>query len=71
MILGDPQWYALVQDDGLQNFVVPVDKLDLWYDWVDRVIDGDQDRNDWPVWAIGVDSRGVEFTEWRRPEGYV
>ncbi len=65
MTVGEPQWNTEVVDDIGLRYVVPLDKLDAWYDWVAAVVDGHTPNVDTPDWAHCVGSHNVQFTEWK------
>ena len=63
-MIGHEQLFCEVRDDCGVRYVVPVDKLDAWYDWVAAVVAGQTDADAVPPWAHFVGARNVQFSGW-------
>lgn len=64
-MIGAEQFFSDVCDDCGVRYIVPVDKLDAWYDWVAAVIAGQTNAEEVPPWAHFVGGRTVQFSNWR------
>ena len=64
-MIGNEQLFSEVRDDCGITYVVPVDQLDAWYDWVAAVQAGQADGDKVPDWAHFIGARNVQFSNWR------
>jgi len=44
-------WHALVSDNDGHEYVIPLDKVDEFYAWVESTCDDDSEDNE-PAWAV-------------------
>ena len=63
-MIGNVQEWTLVVDDIGLRYVIPADRREDWYAWVEACQEG---RNECatPDWAHGVNGGDVVFATWR------